>query len=253
MYALYKLPAPKAPDAISCRNLVVHGAEATGKSTIIEALLERLSEQNQDANHEAPILNYARVDAAQCITARQLYERIVSTVAASLKLQDFALKRCETLAQLTVSLGEMLKDTAHDPRWRFALVLDSIDRQRDSPAALLPALARLSEMIPCLTCVFIVTSPPAGFLRSAGSANLHFPPYTKQEYVRILALSPPEPVKGTTQQETVDLWARFCAAVHDSLIRAASRTLPSFKDCCSRVIPCVLTVFSQQFPMWNCW
>lgn len=91
--------------------------------------------------------------------------------------------------------------------------------------------------MPCLTCVFIVTSPPAGFLRSAGSANLHFPPYAKQEYVRILALSPPEPVKGTTQQETSDLWARFCAAVHDSLIRAASRTLPSFKDCCHALWP----------------
>lgn len=55
--------------------------------------------------------------------------------------------------------------------------------------------------------------------------------------MRILALSPPEPVKGTTQQETVDLWARFCAAVHDSLIRAASRTLPSFKDCCHALWP----------------
>lgn len=93
------------------------------------------------------MLNYARVDAAQCITTRQLYERIVSAVTASMKLQDLAPKRCETLAQLAVSLGEMLKDTGRDPRWRFVLVLDSIDRQRDSPAALLPALARLSEMV----------------------------------------------------------------------------------------------------------
>lgn len=95
----------------------------------------------------------------------------------------------------------------------------------------------IRSQVPCLTCVFIVTSPPAGFLRSTSSANLHFPPYTKQEYIRILALSPPDPVKHTTQQETADLWTRFCAAVHDSLIRAASRTLPSFRDCCHALWP----------------
>ncbi|OAR03164.1 hypothetical protein LLEC1_02238, partial [Akanthomyces lecanii] len=228
------------PAAIPCRNLVIHGAEATGKSSVTAALLERLCEPNPDKADAQPLrLSHARIDAAQCITVRHLYERIVSAVAAAVQAQDLAPKRCETMAQLAVALGEMLQETGRrdDQRRRFALVLDSIDRQRDAPATLLPALARLSEMIPCLTCVFIVTSPPAGFLRSPGSANLHFPPYTKQEYVRILALSPPEPVKGTTQQETSDLWARFCAAVHDSLIRAASRTLPSFKDCCHALWP----------------
>ncbi|KAJ6781086.1 hypothetical protein PWT90_03067 [Aphanocladium album] len=234
-----------SPGAIPCRNLVIHGAEATGKSSTTAALLDRLCEPQSaqsDAATPAAQLSYARVDAAQCITVRHLYERVVSSVAASLHAHDQAPKRCETMAQLAVALGEMLQDNnnnnnGRDAQWRFALVLDSIDRQRDAPATLLPALARLSEMIPCLTCVFIVTSPPAGFLRSAGSANLHFPPYTKQEYVRILGLSPPAPVRHTTQQETSDLWARFCAAVHDSLIRAASRTLPSFRDCCHALWP----------------
>jgi origin recognition complex subunit 5 len=52
-----------------------------------------------------------------------------------------------------------------------------------------------------------------------------------------MALSPPAPVPGTTQQETSDLWTRFCAAVHDSLIRSASRTLPSFRQACCRLWP----------------
>lgn len=55
--------------------------------------------------------------------------------------------------------------------------------------------------------------------------------------MRILSLSPPAPIRGTTQQETSDLWARFCAAVHDSLVRAASRTLPAFRDCCHALWP----------------
>lgn len=90
---------------------------------------------------------------------------------------------------------------------------------------------------PCLTTIFIVTSPPAGFLRTPSSLDLQFPPYSKQDFVRILALSPPEPISGTTQQETTDLWTRFCAAVHDSLIRSASRTLPSFIDTCAALWP----------------
>ena len=73
----------------------------------------------------------------------------MSTVAATLQAHDLAPKRCETMAQLAVALGEMLQEKGRrdDSRWRFALVLDSIDRQRDAPATLLPALARLSEMV----------------------------------------------------------------------------------------------------------
>ncbi|KJZ78854.1 hypothetical protein HIM_01627 [Hirsutella minnesotensis 3608] len=131
----------------------------------------------------------------------------------------------------------MLKDPARDARSRFVLVLDAIDRQRDAPPTLLPALARLSEIIPCLTCVFIVTAPPAGLLRTPASAHLHFPPYAKPEFVRILSLAPPAPVAGTTQQETTDLWKRFCAAVHDALVRSVSRSLPSFRRSCLALWP----------------
>lgn len=113
------------------------------------ALLERLCEPSPDETDAPARLRYARVDAAQCITVRHLYERVVSSVAAALQAHDLAPKRCETMAQLAVALGEMLQDTGRDddPEWRFALVLDSIDRQRDAPATLLPALARLSEMV----------------------------------------------------------------------------------------------------------
>ncbi|KAL3963752.1 hypothetical protein ACCO45_000756 [Purpureocillium lilacinum] len=232
------------PDAAPCRNLVLHGTEATGKSAVTSQLLSHLAASrpvngNADGNAEGggsnnfvnnsdggASLRYAIVNAAQCITGRHLFERIVGAVADALRRDarddderrrwDQQRRRCETLSQLTVALGAMLRDPTRDPRWRFVLVLDAIDRQRDAPPTLLPALARLSEIIPCLTCVFIVTAPPAGFLRTPSSPHLHFPPYTKPEFVRILALAPPPPIPGTTQRETADLWTRFCAAVHDA-------------------------------------
>ncbi|KFA73721.1 hypothetical protein S40288_06247 [Stachybotrys chartarum IBT 40288] len=223
------------PEAVPCRNIVVHGTEATGKSSIVSALLPRLS-QRHDGDGPGG-LGYALVNAAQCITGRHLFERVVGEVADALRWPKTP-RRCETLAQLTVELTKMLKyPVREDAGWRFVLVLDAIDRQRDAPPTLLPALARLSEIIPCLTCVFIVTTPPAGFLRVTATPHIHFLPYTKHEFVQILAQTPPPPLAGTSQKETCDLWTRFCAAVHDAFIRSASRTLPSFRHSCHALWP----------------
>ncbi|KAG5926177.1 hypothetical protein E4U53_003139 [Claviceps sorghi] len=40
-----------------------------------------------------------------------------------------------------------------------------------------------------------------------------------------------------TQQETSDLWTRFCAAVHDAFVRSATRTLPLFRRSCQALWP----------------
>ncbi|WZH48071.1 Mus7/MMS22 family-domain-containing protein [Fusarium acuminatum] len=226
---------PANPDAAPCRNLVVHGATATGKSAIVSQLVSDLvTNVNNDASSGG--LQAANVSSVQCITGRHLFESIVGQVAEALQWEEIP-RRCETLAQLTVEMVKMIQYPKRDARWRFVLVLDAIDRQRDAPPTLLPALARLSEIIPCLTCVFIVTSPPASFLRSPSSAHLLFPPYEKKEFVRIAALTPPKSLPTCTQQETTDLWTRFCAAVYDSLTKSASRTLPSFKHSCNALWP----------------
>ena len=42
---------------------------------------------------------------------------------------------------------------------------------------------------------------------------------------------------NTTAQETADLYARFVAAVHDALVKPASRTLPSLQQACRSLWP----------------
>lgn len=173
MLTIYIMPLPfPQPDAVQCRNIVLHGTEATGKSSITEHLLARLSESIETASrtqpqYEGSTFQYVTVNAAQCITSRHLFERIVGSVARLLEQEGGGSglgssdavsvsrartqRRCETLAQLSVALDTMLnKVAATDPRWRFVLVLDAIDRQREAPPTLLPGLARLSEMV----CVF---------------------------------------------------------------------------------------------------
>lgn len=101
-----------------------------------------------NADAESGGLQAAVVNSVQCITGRHLFERIVGEVAKALEWEDVP-RRCETLAQLTVEMVRMVGYPERDPRWRFVLVLDAIDGQRDAPPTLLPALARLSEIVSC--------------------------------------------------------------------------------------------------------
>ncbi|KAI1102017.1 origin recognition complex subunit 5 C-terminus-domain-containing protein [Jackrogersella minutella] len=227
------------PRAAPCRNLIIHGTEATGKSAVTASLLDALS--SSPIGDDGPLLNYAIVKSAECVTARHLFERTVGSVADSLQWEGRgSIGRCETLAALTVELTKMLKyDQRHDAEWKFVLVFDGIDRQRDAPPTLLPALARLSEIIPNLTTIFILTAPSPSLLRVSATPQLYFPPYTKPEYVMILSRPPysPAALPNTTLQETTDLWARFTAAVHDSLAKSASRSLPGLSRACAALWP----------------
>ncbi|KAK5660864.1 hypothetical protein OQA88_12235 [Cercophora sp. LCS_1] len=222
------------PTAAPCRNLVLYGTEATGKSAITTALLEKL--QTDEISEDEPSLKSAMVNSIECITSRHLFETITTKVAAALDWPHPPSK-CETISQLTVELSKMLKHTPRPPTFRFILVLDAIDRQRDAPPTLLPALARLSETIPPLTTLFITTSPPSSFLRISSTPHLHFPAYTKLEFITILSANPPPPLPTTTPQETLDLYTRFIAAVHDALARSASRTLPSITQASAALWP----------------
>ncbi|KAI0202546.1 origin recognition complex subunit Orc5 [Astrocystis sublimbata] len=225
------------PRIAPCRNVVVHGTEATGKSAIISELLQALRASSPDD------LNYALVKSAECVTARHLFERTVGLVGDALQ-NGMTPGRCETLAALAAELTKLLKYTAEpesesesDIQSRFVLVFDGIDRQRDAPATLLPALARLSEIIPNLTTVFILTTPQPSLLRVSSPSHVHFAPYTKAQYITIQSQTPPSSLPNTTAQETSDLWTRFTAAVYDSLTRPAARTLPSLRAASASLWP----------------
>lgn len=130
------------PGAALCRNIVVYGAEATGKSAISNAVLQEIAKESPP---DAPPYAYAVVDSTEYITARHLFENIIDRVATALESSDTT-RRCETVSQLVVRLSQLLGAEASAPS-HFVLVLDSIDRQREAPVTLLPALARLSEIV----------------------------------------------------------------------------------------------------------
>lgn len=123
---------------------MVYGLEATGKSSITKAVLEAAAQSSEQS--EAGRLQYAIIKSAECITGRHLLEQTIGAIARATRWKG-PVPRCENLAQLAFGIGHILEDWLHSRR--FVIVFDGIDHQREAPATLLPALARLGETVSC--------------------------------------------------------------------------------------------------------
>lgn len=224
LFALYSpfLPSPPA--------IVVHGLEATGKSSIVKSDLETSN------------LPHTIINSRECITGRHLLERTVASCLdavdefSDIKVDRKPYSRCENISTLAIYLQRLL-----DGRERFVLVFDGIDRQREAPPTLLPALARFGEIIPSLSIIFIISVPRPRFLHATGIPYVHFPAYTKNESIQILSKSPPpifleppdqspEYSEELAEEDSAWVWTRFLAAVWDALAKGAARDILSFRS-----------------------
>lgn len=110
---------------------------------------------NGTEEHE-DILRYAIVKCAECISGRHLLEQTTLAIANAIGYEG-TLGRCENLAQLMVDVGRLLEEwpasTHGDGKRRMVLVFDAIDRQKDAPQTLVPALARLGEIVRTLVLI----------------------------------------------------------------------------------------------------
>ncbi len=119
-------------DLFSIPNLVLHGTEATGKSLSINALLSAIDTPS------------AIIRSKECITTRHLLERTLTEVQEALGDTSPSVDgRCESISTFVVQLQRLLEDQT-----KFILAFDNIDRQREAAPTLLPALARLGELVP---------------------------------------------------------------------------------------------------------
>lgn len=80
-----------------------------------------------------------------------MLEQTLGTIAKAVAWEG-AIPKCENLAQLVVEVEKLLQgwkslDEAQAAKQRFVLVFDGIDRQREAPPTMLPALARMSELV----------------------------------------------------------------------------------------------------------
>ena len=132
---------------------MLHGLEATGKTSTTKAILESLSTSATNESEGSSVkdqFRYAIISSLECVSGRHLLEQAVGSAARMLHWQG-SIPRCENLSQFAVELARMMEhwNNEDNEQWRrrFVLVFNGIDRQREAPSTLLPALARLSEIV----------------------------------------------------------------------------------------------------------
>jgi origin recognition complex subunit 5 len=218
------------PALSSSGTLIVHGPESTGKTGLLKSYLELSG------------LKHAYIPCSECITGRHLLERTLAACvdavesAGTLQLHGAIPSKCENLSTLTSSLERLCEGLD-----KFVLVLDGIDEQREAPPTLLPTLARLGQLIPCLSVVMIITYPHPRLLHFSGAPHVYFSPYTREQAIQIVSLNPQpifiEPLSPSAKyseelaaEDDAWLWTRFCAAVWDSLASGAARDIVTFRS-----------------------
>ncbi|KAI7364161.1 hypothetical protein KC354_g5920 [Hortaea werneckii] len=232
--SIRQLGALLSPLLPSPSTIVGYGPHATGKSSITTSYLE------------ARKIQHAIVQCRECVTGRHLLERTVAAVHEAVQTEhsqatDTYTGRCENISSLAVHLQQLL-----EKREKFVLVLDGVDKQRDAPPTLLPALARIGDMIPGLTVLLLLQHPPPRFLHQTGIPHILFSAYSRNQSLHILSQIPPDifleppPDEMDYDDETHAedkrwLWPRFCAAVWDSLAQNAARDLIAFRQVCHKL------------------
>ena len=121
--------------SVSPSTLVLHGAEATGKTLTVKAVLQSLHTPS------------TTIQSKECITTRYMLERTLASVQTALERDVSSTVisgdgKCESISVFVFQLQRLLEG-----RERFILVFDGIDCQREAEPTLLPAIARLGELV----------------------------------------------------------------------------------------------------------
>lgn len=88
------------------------------------------------------------IRSQECVTARHLLERTIAATREELSRQcddervDAGDGRCDSISAFVVELQSLLEG-----RGKFILAFDGIDGQREAATTLLPAIARLGEIV----------------------------------------------------------------------------------------------------------
>ncbi|PUU74591.1 origin recognition complex subunit 5 C-terminus-domain-containing protein [Tuber borchii] len=199
-------------------SIVLHGLEATGKTTVLRTFLDGVR------------ASYTWIACHECVTVRQLMERISAGVTENVGGVDAG--RAGDVCALGVKLSGALSGVER----KHFLVLDRVDRTKEGSSVLLAALGRLGEMIPSLTVIFILSVPKPRLLSSAEPPHIHFAPYTKEESIKILSKYvrriPFQDIEEYTEEDAKEelyVWQKFCGTVWDSLAKGTARGIVQFR------------------------
>ncbi|SZF03338.1 unnamed protein product [Blumeria hordei] len=231
-----------SPLGAQCRNVVLHGLEATGKKSAAKLVLDHLSKDNHnvtknDRVNSGDSLRYTFLNIAEYIGSRHLFEQTIGLIAKTLESERVP-GLVGNISEFAVEIQLLIEEwnSGITGRKRLVLVFDGIDKMQDPLPTLIPAIARMAEMIQSLTNIFIVTCPRPLFLHIPGVPHIAFPSYSKAECIHLITLIKPFPLLPK-KEETKSTWCRFTMAVYDSISKHCGRDIISFRDLCLRLWP----------------
>ncbi|XP_068750638.1 origin recognition complex subunit 5-like isoform X1 [Montipora capricornis] len=166
-------------DSCSCPAIFICGHTATGKSYVVQTLLQDMQ------------LPHVTVNCVECFTARLIYECILYQLQETDKQADISSPpKCDNMTDFTrqLKISLLLRDFTKET---FYIVLDKADRLRDMETYALPAFLRLQELTQINICVVLISQivwdkfqVGTGFYEPM---SIHFPDYSKAELLEIMA------------------------------------------------------------------
>ncbi|KIW68367.1 hypothetical protein PV04_04320 [Phialophora macrospora] len=212
--------------------LVAYGLEQSSKREVIINVLR------------AREVNHALIKTNECLSQRHLLSKIFAACITALGY-DGQIDRYEKMDSINALLGNLRRLFGRAEGRKFVLVVEDADELKQPGPTLLPALARLGDVIPGFAVILTVNSPRPPTLHKAGVPYVHFPPYTRPEAISIITsrLRPPLPLsprheKAVEGSILSKLYPQFAATVYDSLISSTSSTsILSFQSTCNKLWP----------------
>ncbi|XP_030853310.1 origin recognition complex subunit 5-like [Strongylocentrotus purpuratus] len=178
------------PNHATCPAIFVYGHSATGKSAVVHSILE---------SYSAP---RAIVNCVEWQSQKQLFEEILNQVAEAGPSPENGFTqyaRCDNANDFVRLLKGVVQEKGIEET--VYIVLDKAERLRFMEGHILPAFLRLSELSECNVCVIMLSQIVwEKFRCGTGYCEpviIHFPDYTKNEILEIIASDPPAGFKCT--------------------------------------------------------
>ncbi|OAP64759.1 hypothetical protein AYL99_00731 [Fonsecaea erecta] len=213
--------------------LVAYGLESTSKTTAIVEVL-RCRE-----------ISHGIIKSRECLSQRHLLSKMFAVCVGALG-QESQTEHFDRTDSINALLGNLRKLSERVRGKKFVAVVEDADALKQPGPTLLPALARLGDLVPGFSIILTSSSPRPLNLHKAGVPCIHFPPYTRSEAISIVVSRTTPSLSdglaaasgGIDEAALSKLFAQFAVTVYDSLISSTAATsIETFGLACERLWP----------------
>lgn len=191
-------------------SIFVYGHMATGKSLIIQSLLDRLK------------YNVSYINCIEHLGSKHVYNYILDDLVASVRKSsgDTQLKyNCDNIMDFILAL----KKISRSDKRPIVLVFDKCHKIRHFDMTFLPAILRLRELSGVNVCTILISeiiwdkfNTKVGTLKPI---KIYFPQYTKDELAQLLLLDKPADCDTDFYKNYLNLFLsvffRFCRDLNE--------------------------------------